>query len=164
MIKYKIKNENGELKLVFTPIISGKDAEFKIGCQLNKAWPVMFYTATTDMRDFIGNVTEIVNNKCSVKGVYRGSMVNLKGVIIKEDKIIKVGQRVMITEHINIEGKLELLATTRRIINLSDSNLNFVNIGWSNESECYFCRIDIYTGEYRFVKGESVPMARKGKV
>jgi len=164
MIKYKIENVDNELLFVFSPIIIGKDIEFKIQKPESKmkSWPVLFYTATTDMRDFIANITSINGHMCSVKGVYRGNMKDLKSVIVKEDKINKIGQRVMVTEHINVNGKLELLATTKRIINLTDSNLNFVNVGWSDELDCDFYRIDIYTGEFKVLKGDAVPIAKKG--
>jgi len=164
MIKYKAENKDNILSLVFIPLIFDKDKEFKINKPLNKlgAWPIMFYTATTDMRDFIGNITQIDNGKCAIKGVYRGQMAEMKGVFIKEDKIKRIGQRVMVTEHLNVNGQLELIATIKRIINITDSNLNFVNIGWSDEKDCEYLRIDIYTGESKTLNGDSIPKPKKG--
>jgi hypothetical protein len=53
----------------------------------------------------------------------------------------------MVTEHINVAGGFDMLATTKRILDLKNPNLNFVNVGWTNNKESRYIRIDPYTGE-----------------
>jgi len=117
------------------------------------SYPVKFYTATTNMKDFIGNITNISGNKCSVKGVFYGTIKEMHNVIIHSPKINKVGERVMVSEHITVDGRLELIATKERILK---NDVNFINIGWSNQIECRYLRIDIYTGDCRELRCDAV--------
>jgi hypothetical protein len=117
----------------------------------NEEWPVKFYTATHQMNDFIGNIVESDENSCSVRGVYNGYMQVVRNVKIGIDcHMAKKGERVMVTEHLNVDGKLEFLATKSRIL---IGDLNFINIGWSNGNKCRFQRIDVYTGESKIIVG-----------
>jgi len=104
----------------------------------------VFWTATSNMKDFIANITSIEQNKCSVKGLYYGRIVDVKNIKIVDYNIKNIGQRIMVTEHIDVSGKLELIATTKRII-CPINNVNFINIGTSYK----YKRIDIYNGETR---------------
>ena len=101
-----------------------------------QSWPVHFWTATTDIKDFIGNIKTILpDGKCDVDCLYRGEQICLQNVVIKDKSIKRIGQRVMLTEHININGEFEIIATIKRIISLEKSGLNFINIGWSDTIE-----------------------------
>lgn len=115
-------------------------------------WPFHSFTATTDMRDFIANVVAYGNGSCSVKGVYRGKMTQLRNV--HPCTPVKVGERVMVTEHVGIDGRFGFIATKGRIL---VGDLNFVNVGWSDERGSRQLSVDIYTGEARESKGGPVP-------
>lgn len=106
-------------------------------------------TCTSNMYEFIGNVVAINKNKCIVRGVYYGKMVEVPNVRIVDPKINKIGQRVMGTEHISVDGKLEIVASTKPILK---KNINFVNIGWRTKNSFRQLRIDIYTGESLEIK------------
>ena len=100
------------------------------------------------MKDCIGNVISFqADGTCTADIVYRGSQVQIHGIVIKDESIILAGQRVMVTEHVNVDGHLELIATKQRVLMDGKSDFNFVNFGWSNDTVCKFKRVDIYTGE-----------------
>lgn len=149
-IKYRIGKENDSVVLYFTPILASQEQKYIIKQDWPDEWAVKFFTATTDMRDFIGNVTEIVGNKCSVRGIYRGSNRVINNIIIIDNQIKKVGDRVIVSEHVNIKGNLEFIATKKRIL---QKDINFINIGWSNTIESRYLRIDVYTGQSIYYKG-----------
>jgi hypothetical protein len=111
-------------------------------------------TATLDMRDFIGNISKNNDDQIyEINGVYRGIFrKGLKARSLENRKLI-ISERVMITEHLNVNGQFELVISKKRIL---DGNLNFINIGWSDEKECDYLRIDYYTGEARVIKGDPV--------
>lgn len=113
------------------------------------ALPVSFFTATTPMKDFIGNVTQIEGKKCAVRGVYEGIMREVKNIEIADEAIKSVGDRVMVTEHINTCGTFELLATKKRIL-LGD--INFINIGWKIGNKSKYIRVDVYTGNHKLIE------------
>jgi hypothetical protein len=142
------------------PLIGGKEQEYTIDRSSKEEWPVQFYTNTTDLRDFIGNVTTINNGRCSVKGVYRGVMRELKNVRICSPEIKKSGDRVMVTEHVNVSGKFDFIATKKRILS---NTCHFVNVGWSSDRQSKYLIVDIYTGEVRETQGSPVFMMFKGK-
>ena len=98
-------------------------------------------TCTTDMHEFIGNVVHINRDKCTIKGVFRGIMQEVKNVKILDKKITKIGQRVMGTEHLGINGNFEIIATTRPILKQS---INFINFGWKKDGKIRQISIDIY--------------------
>jgi len=118
-----------------------------------KSWqPSSFFTATTAMKDWIGTIRAFTkiegkDTLLDVQGVYDGHMQIIKGIKLRTDTEPKIGQRVMVTEHVNVSGGFDMLATNRRILDLSNPNLNFVNIGWSSNKECRYLRIDPYSGE-----------------
>lgn len=147
---FDVLNDSGEIIFRLYPFITKKEIVVTAKNILKNAWPVKFFTATTDLKDFIGNVVKInSNNTCSVKGVYRGKMLTLKNIRIGESGIIK-DKRVMVSEHLNVDGKMELIATLKRILL---GGMNFINIGWSNKTESHITRIDIYTGETKLIYG-----------
>jgi len=123
--------------------------DYKIIQQGKCEWPVQFFTLTTDMRDFIGNITCIEYPLCKVRGMYRGHMREVKAKIADKE-INKIGQRTMVMEHVDICGRMELLATKKRHLK---GNMNFVNIGWSNNKMARYLSIDIYSGEYIYRTG-----------
>jgi hypothetical protein len=156
-MKYELVIElDNTLVFRFFPIIPDKKMEFKIKQPKEGYWPVKFSTATTDIRDAIGNIVSIdkKKNRAEVKMVYRGSQTVAKNVLLKE-KEAKEGQRVMVTEHINVAGGFDFLATRKRILNPQYSQLNFVNVGWSNDKESHILRIDVYTGETHLFKDKA---------
>lgn len=122
--------------------------------------PVQYFTATTDMKDWIGTVREITENNgeklLSVEGVYRGTKQLIKGIKCRDSNIKKVGDRVMVTEHLNVAGSFDMIATKSRIIDLQKPDLNFVNIGWTNKDHCRYLRVDPYTGETKECVGNSI--------
>jgi hypothetical protein len=148
----KLSRIHNNLIIKFSPIITNIENTYSIHKVSDSEWPVYFNTCTTDLRDFIGNIVKIENKKCVVKGVYRGRIVEMRNVIIYDDNIKNINDRIMITEHMDISGKINFIATKKRIL----SNLpHWINIGWSNEQRCRYVRIDIYTGE--FINLESGP-------
>lgn len=145
----KIYKSNKTLVADFKPVYGPKQ-EYKISNDNEKAWPVRFYTATTNMVDFIGNVVRADDTSCSVRGVYRGVDREIGNVRMIDD--VKPGQRVMVTEHIDVNGKIELVATTKRLLKDGREDLNFINIGWSDHHKSKVIRIDVYTGESRVIE------------
>ena len=49
-------------------------------------------------------------------------------------------------EHINVEGEMEILP----FMGVHAGDDNFFNIGWENDKEVHYFRIDIYTGKSKF--------------
>lgn len=123
--------------------------------------PINFGTATTNMKDWIGNVRELreIPEKgeilCIVEGVYEGRMRKIPNIKLRE-MIKKIGERVMVTEHINVAGGFDMLATKKRILDSGNPDFNWINIGWSNDKECKYLRIDPYTGETKECTGQAV--------
>ena len=111
--------------------------------------PTSFFTATNTMKDFIGNITEINGKYCSVKGVYEGIMREVKKIQIEDESFKTIGERVMVTEHINTCGSFELLATKRRILM---GDFNFINIGWKTGEKTKYLRVDVYTGNHKVIE------------
>lgn len=123
--------------------------------------PINFGTATTNMKDWIGNVRalkEMPENDevfCVVEGVYDGKMRKIPNVKLRET-IKMIGERVMVTEHINVAGGFDMLATKKRILDSGNPDLNWINIGWSNDQQSQYLRVDPYTGEVRKCVGEAI--------
>lgn len=145
------------------PVLKDSEVVYKIESPPGDGWQrTCFETATTGMKDWIGNIREIteVPDKneifLSVEGVYEGYMQTIKGVKWREQGTPKIGQRVMVTEHVNVAGAFDMLATGKRILDDGNPNLNFVNIGWTNDKESRFIRIDPYTGEEHKCVGDPV--------
>ena len=109
-------------------------------------------TATTDMRDFIGNIIAYVKDgdKCTVQGHFRGQQRQVVARIV-DDSVNRDGGRVMCTDHLNVSGEMEYIVTSRPII---QGNINFLNIGWIDKKTKHFrhLRIDVYTGESREIR------------
>ena len=149
-LNYDIKIIGRSLNIMTTVslLISGKKEKFYIPRAGHDEWPVKFWTCTTDIRDFIANTTQMHDTKCSVKGVYRGYQSDLHNVRICDKVIKNINERVMVMEHLDVNGNMELIATKKRVLlDGEQSGINFLNVGWSNEVECKYLRIDIYTGE-----------------
>jgi len=148
MFNHKIEELGKKVKVTFTPSITGKE----IVLLLDILGPfTKFYTATTQMKDFIGNIITTDNGICSIKGVYQGREQVVRNVKLLYNNA-KNGDRVMVTEHLNLEGKFEFLATKHRIL---QGDLNFINCGWKDGNKVHYYRIDIYTGDYKLlVSGE----------
>jgi len=143
--------DNDKIKLKFKSILGG-EIEYEYSKSVDAAWPVQFFTATSDMRDCIGNVTQMGTGTCTVKALYRGKTTELRNVRILDNEIKNNGDRVMVTEHLTVGGRMELVATKKPLLKAKHKDLNFINIGWSNKRECSFMRIDVYTGEVEYSK------------
>lgn len=160
MIKIDYSFNDSECCLETKTIINGKKAVYKIGKNKSKERSVIFYTATTNIVDWIGNIREFHEKKdcitASVEGVYRGIKRKLKNIKILDPSISKIGDRVMVTEHLNVNGTFEMIATKKRILDLKQADLNFINIGWTDDKECRYLRIDPYTGESKYIVGNPI--------
>lgn len=161
-IKYKIDTKQDSIFVALKPILGSQEVVYSIGRNSSEEWPIKFYTGTTDMRDWIGNVREITkDNKgnilLKVEGIYRGKLQTLKNIKSKDSKIQNIGDRVMVTEHLNVAGGFDMIATKIRIKDLKKPELNFINIGWSTKDSCRYLRIDPYTGETKELVGNSIP-------
>jgi hypothetical protein len=132
-----------EIGLELQPLVGGNTVKCMISKKSPGAWPVQFATHTADMQDFIADVTELYGDKCSVEGVYRKMMRQMRNIRVCSPEIKKKKDRVMVTEHVNIEGKFDYIATKQRVLH----DVGFVNIGWSDENGCEYIVIDTYTGE-----------------
>ena len=146
------KGKDGSVVLKIQPIANSRKLSYVLPPDRPTQKPIRFYTATTDIKDFIGNVIKVEEDNVQVKCLYRGSDCELQKVRPLEK--LKEGQRVMITEHLNVNGELELVATTKRILpGNSRNDLNFVNFGWSDDKGSKYIRIDVYTGETLEING-----------
>lgn len=145
-LKLRVVSESGKLFLVgdVDTILNGRKT-YKIEKKDDNEDYFSSTTCTTNMREFIGNVVFIDGEKCSVKGVYNGVMQEVKNIHIIDKKVNQIGQRVMVSEHLTVNGRMELVATSKPML---ENGINFVNIGWKNK-ELRQIRIDIYTGESR---------------
>ena len=149
-----LKKEEGIFKIKLNNF-NNKEFEHQILRKHKDQWPITFDTATFPMNDFIGNVTKINNNICSVRGHYMGKMREIDNVKIIDPAVIREGQRIMISEHVNINGQMELVATTKRIIEGKFANVNFTNVGWSDDKSSEYIRVDIHTGECKAIKDKA---------
>lgn len=127
------------------PLIGGDEVEHRISQKGDEEWPVSFNTATSpELKDFIGDVVDIYDGKCTVKGVYRGRMQEVRNIRICSSDIKKVKDRVMVTEHMDVSGRLDFIATKKRVL---FDVCHWVNVGWSDEKRCRHLRVDLYTGD-----------------
>ncbi len=149
--------DDNNIGLKIQPLVGGTEIDVKISRRHADEWPVQFFTSTTNMKDWIGNVTQIADGKCSVKGVYRGEWVELHSISVCSDEIRQSGDRVMVTEHMNVDGKMGFIATKRRVLVTNrGSAVNYACVGWSNNKRCRYLRFDVYTGECKVFEQESV--------
>jgi len=105
-------------------------------------------TATTPMRinAHIGNVCKIDNGFCNVDVSVDKKLIKIKNVRIL-DKDLKVFQRVILSEHVNVDGQIEWIATRRP---LQTGDLNFlVMCKTKNNKIISKKRIDVVTGEIK---------------
>lgn len=147
---YKNDNIREWLEFEFRPKL-GSEVFLKMNKQDSAEYPVDFYTCCNPLDDYIGNIVSLgLDNTCSVHGYIKGAMRLVNNVTVADPKILKVGQRVMVTEHLNISGQIDLLATTFKIL---ESNVSYFNFGWSNTERSRFYRIDVHTGHHVEIKG-----------
>jgi len=147
-VKEKLYGEELFLVSDFKPII-GDEQKYKIKKVDKDEKPETFVTATPSFKDFIGNVTDVYpeSQTASIRGVIHGTMQEVHDVRMLEE----LNRRVMITEHLRVNGKFELVATNNPIL---FRGINFVNFGWKNKktNRRRFIRIDIYTGEQIYLE------------
>ncbi len=152
MLKYNILHNDNEIIAEIETIL-GKKININSTKKIVDAIPSKpWFTATTQMKDFIGRIKSFnYNNKiCNVFGFYMGREQNINGVKLFNIKDFIVGERVMVTEHININGNLELIATKNRIL---EGDINFINIGWIKNGKIISQTIiDAYTGDFKEIQ------------
>lgn len=149
-IDYMLGQNLDRVFVELKPVLLDEKLTYILKKEKDDMRPVNFFTATTDMRDWIGNIRDIQatdkDTFCIVEGVYRGIKRKVKNIKVRLQNP-KIGERVMVTEHINVVGGFDLLATKGRLLDLAKPDLNFINIGWSNKEQCFYLRVDPYTGE-----------------
>lgn len=164
MIQYEIgcNSEKTKIFVKLQPVLSNKEVLYFIDKQGKNSHPVDFFTATTDMRDWIGNIREMEQKGndvfCIVEGIYRGLKRKVRNIKLRfrKDEDLKIGERVMVTEHINVAGGYDMLATKIKLLDIKKPDLNFINIGWTDDKQCIYLRIDPYTGEQKECVGNPV--------
>ncbi len=165
-MKYKIVIEitsegQKRMRTDVTSKIKNEKRTYSIDKPKGEWHPVQFNTATTNMTDWIGNIRELkeIPEKgeilCVVEGVYEGKMRHVSNIKLCET-INKIGERVMVTEHMNVAGGFDMLATKKRILYEGNRDINWINIGWSNDSQSKFLRIDPFTGEVKECISEAI--------
>jgi len=98
------------------------------------------FTATTDMQLAMGKVISIDNSKAVlVDTVWGGSRQVVACVPVGT---ISLGEMVWATEHLSLDGNMEILASKRKS---SFGDINFINLSWQDSK----VRIDVLTGETR---------------
>jgi hypothetical protein len=147
--------EQDEVGIILRPLVVVGEVRRTIPREKPGQWPIRHFTSTTDMRDFIADVVSIEGSTCIVDGVYRRRMVRMRNVRVCSPEIRKPGDRVMVTEHVGIDGRFGFMATKKRVL---AGDLNFINVGWSDEEESKYLVVDIYTGEAKTVVGRPVFM------
>ncbi|MCK5610104.1 hypothetical protein KAR91_49985 [Candidatus Pacearchaeota archaeon] len=151
MIKNELMGQTiGEVETVFkkkfTPIVNKINQEYEIKRNSDDEIPFESWTCTNTMKDGIGNVTTLDLDRgfCSVKAVLRGVEREFHNVVIWDNRIQSVYDRVMVTEHLRIDGKPELVATKERILK---QDFNYFNFGWESVNCRRVITVDIYTGD-----------------
>ncbi|RKY43076.1 MAG: hypothetical protein DRP85_00845 [Candidatus Makaraimicrobium thalassicum] len=105
--------------------------------------PYVYYTATTGMLECIG--TLISENEAEGYALHNPK----KRFKIKNPFNIKVGERVIITEHINLEGQQEYLVSKHR---LYCGDVNYVHLALQkNDKIKEVLRIDVMTGACKWL-------------
>lgn len=131
------------LKIVdFKMPLTGKTKSFDVKLPVNSA-PLVFYTATTGMIETIGNMT----GDDTACGYMYGNPKHIFRV--RNPFSYKAGERVYITEHLQLDGKPEYIATKHRIL---QGQNNFVSIGHIKKNKKKVVRlvIDVVTGEHKW--------------
>lgn len=148
MLTWEVKE--GKICGSFKPVLS-EPLSFTIENILGSDYKAKdFYTLTTDIRDFIGNIKSIDGDKCTVFGLYRGKERLIKNIRIVQP--VKVGDRIIVTEYINLDGKFQLIATKSRILMQKNPWLTFINVGWLNtNNNGFYYRIDPYFGGFKTI-------------
>jgi len=104
--------------------------------------PFISHTATMGMVEAIGNIknSNIATAYYLGNPKYEFKVNNIYGY--------KKGERVIVSEHIRLDGKIEYLVSKNRLL---QGNLNFVNIGHYNEKNDGIIKmiVDVITGEHK---------------
>ena len=106
--------------------------------------PLVCHTATTGMIETIGNMI----NKNEAKGYMPSVGQNYKFKVVNPFGY-KKGERVYITEHIRLDGKVEYIVTKHKV---ADGENNFLNVGYIKNGEHIIkMQIDVITGEHKWI-------------
>lgn len=141
-----IERDDDVFEKEYQNIVYGQTHRYEMSRESSDERRFECFECTNTMKDGIGNVTAIDDKRgtCSVKAVLRGQEREFVNVRILDTQISKVHERVMVTEHIRIDGQIELVATKRRILK---GDFNFFKFGWSDGQRRRTVKVDIYTGE-----------------
>lgn len=111
----------------------------------DKTRPLVCYTATTGMIESIGNM---INNNSATGYAFGNSQYIFKNV--NNPFNLSKGERVYISEHLQLNGKPEYIVSKHRIAQGAN---NFLNVGYiQNNQQVIKLVIDIITGEYKWLK------------
>ena len=127
----------------YAPILVGGVKKYIIGLPV-EASPVRFWTITTPMRSWDGEVLWCGPERSVALVRSDGGMHPLEGRTMAP---MKSGEPCVVMEHLQINGKIEYMISSS---NIMDGGKNFVNFGIPNGRHV---RIDIYTGESRIIDG-----------
>jgi hypothetical protein len=128
---------------MYTPIIVGGESRYHISLP-SKTSPVRFWTITTPMQFWTGEVNEARDGLAEALVWVNGKLVPFRGMAVSA---LFKGQPCVVMEHLTIRGNIEYMIGRH---NIMDNNKNFVNFG---EPGGTHLRIDIYTGEYIQING-----------
>jgi len=125
-------DKTGETLVVKVPTVGG---EMSIDTGLDCDSYITF-TATTDMQQAVGKVAD-----GGIRTVWDGSLKEITNARYIGE--ISVGDRVWLTEHLTLSGKMELVASKRQP---ACGDINFINV-ISSKTRKKRVKIDIITGE-----------------
>jgi len=130
------------VKNVKTPLYD-KTEEFEVLLPKGTK-PLVYRTATTGMIEAIGNV-----GKDDTAAGYAFHEPHHVFRAVNNPFDLKKGERVYITEHLMLSGKIEYIVTKHRI---SKGQNNFLNIGYvENDEKITKLMIDVITGEHKWI-------------
>jgi len=142
-----VMKRNGNSYLVikdFYDTLYGKQHNFDVKLPYAKTQPLICYTATTGMVETIGNIVD----KNNAVGYLPTVSKKFKFKIFNPFEY-KKGERVYITEHIRLDGKVEYIATKHKI---AQGENNFLNIGFIEKNRNNIkIQVDIITGEHKWI-------------
>ena len=130
-------------EFIYTPILIGGSRRYYIDLPVDAA-PIRFWTMTTDMWLWNGQVTKTSQGRAWALIRHSNRIVEVYGVQVG---VLVPDSHCCVMEHLNINGEMELMIGPANIL---DGNKNFVNFGIPGDK---YLRIDIYTGDSRIING-----------
>lgn len=124
-----------QYKFVYKSILCG-EKEYYIDLETR---PIIFWTATTDMKSCFGVFYQWINDSTAIVDTRKGQF---SGKVYGN---IKLGQLAYVSEHLSIDGNIDYIITAKQII--KDDN-NFINYGSKN----HYLRIDMFNGDCKEIR------------